>query len=486
MINLSNDDVYEDLLERREIEIYNLSDLNSELRFEAEHFQKKYYHLFDLLSKKKCEKLGSLVSDEIKTGHTPSMKNQSFYGGNYNFIKTDNLRTNEITEPFSNQLSLKGYETLKRVHLKPGDIIVTIIGATYDIIARCALISDEILPATINQNIALVRPGKNKIVPEYLVSYMNSKYGRMCLEYLARQTEQVNLNCQEIAQDIVPIFSGDFQAEIKSIVSKAYTLLRRSKASYKQAESDLIGALSLDTWVPSQEQVSVRSYMDISKVDRIDAEYYQSKYDELIAKIKILGSGTVQTECNLYSKNFNPEKSTEYKYIELANIGNCGEINGCTLDLGSELPTRARRIVHTGNIIISSVEGSLQSCALIPDSFDGALCSTGFYVLDSNKINSETLLVLFKSAPIQALLKQQCTGTILTAFSKDGLLSIPIPKIDSDLQNKIRDSVKESFALRQKSTNLLEVAKHAVEIAIEQNERKAASWLRGTVSQAKD
>ena len=115
------------------------------------------------------------------------------------------------------------------------------------------------------------------------------------------------------------------------------------------------------------------------------------------------------------------------------------------------MPTRARRIVHTGNIIISSVEGSLQSCALIPDSFDGALCSTGFYVLDSEKINSETLLVLFKSAPIQALLKQQCTGTILTAFSKDGLLSIPIPKIDSDLQDKIRDGVKESFALRQKS-----------------------------------
>lgn len=120
MIGLSNDDVYKDLLERREIEIYNLSDLNSELRFEAEHFQKKYCHLFDLLSKKKCEKLGSLVSDEIKTGHTPSMKIQSFYGGNYHFIKTDNLRTNEITEPFSDYLSLKGYETLKRVHLKSG------------------------------------------------------------------------------------------------------------------------------------------------------------------------------------------------------------------------------------------------------------------------------------------------------------------------------------------------------------------------------
>ena len=98
-------------------------------------------------------------------------------------------------------------------------------------------------------------------------------------------------------------------------------------------------------------------------------------------------------------------------------------------------------------------------------------------MLDSDKINSETLLVLFKSAPIQALLKQQCTGTILTAFGKDGLLSIPIPHITSDLQHKIRDSVKESFALRQKSVDLLEATKHAVEIAIEQDEAKAIEYL---------
>lgn len=477
MISLSNDEVYKDLLERLEIKIYKLSSLNVELRFEAEHFQKKYFHLFDLLNKKKCERLGSLVSADIKTGHTPSMKDQSFYGGDYHFIKTDNLRTNEITEPYTDYLSRKGYESLKRVHLKSGDIIVTVIGATYGIIARCALINDEILPATINQNIAMIRPDVKKIVPEYLVSYMNSKYGRMYLEYLARQMEQVNLNCQEIAQDIVPILSADFQEKIRAIVQKAYDLLSKSKAKYNRAESDLMSELGLETGISSDTQISVRTFKNISELGRIDAEYYQPKYDELIAKIKALGGGTVQTECNVYDKNFNPDKSVEYKYIELANIGTLGEINGCTVDLGSELPTRARRIVHAGDIIISSIEGSLQSCALITDEYDGALCSTGFFVLDSDKMNSETMLVLFKSAPIQALLKQQCTGTILTAFGKAGLLSIPIPDINDDLQKRIKSSVMESFRLRQNSKNLLEAAKHAVELAIEQDETAAMVYM---------
>lgn len=477
MISLSNNEVYEDLLERLEIEIYKLSSLNFELRFEAEHFQKKYYHLFDLLNKKRCERLGSLVSADIKTGHTPSMKDQSFYGGDYHFIKTDNLRTDEITEPYTDYLSHKGYESLKRVHLKSGDIIVTIIGATYDIIARCALIHDEILPATINQNIAMIRPDIKKIVPEYLVSYMNSKYGRMYLEYLARQMEQVNLNCQEIGQAIVPILSPGFQERIRIIVQKAYDLLSWSKAKYNQAESDLISELSLDIGIPSGAQISVSTFKDISEIGRIDAEYYQPKYDELIAQIKALGGGTVETECNVYDKNFIPDKSVEYKYIELANIGTSGEINGCTFNRGSELPTRARRIVHAGDIIISSIEGSLQSCALITDEYDGALCLTGFFVLDSDKINSETMLVLFKSDPIQALLKQQCTGTILTAFGKAGLMTIPIPDINDDLQKKIKRDVMESFSLRQSSKNLLEVAKHAVELAIEQDETAAIVYM---------
>lgn len=477
MISLSNNEVYKDLLERLEIKIYMLLSLDFELRFEAEHFQKKYFHLFDVLNKKKCERLGSLVSVDIKIGHTPSMKDQSFYGGDYHFIKTDNLRTNEIIEPYTDYLSCKGYESLKRVHLKAGDIIVTIIGATYDIIARCALINNEILPATINQNIAMIRPDIKKIVPEYLVSYMNSKYGRMYLEYLARQMEQVNLNCQEIAQDIVPILSADFQEKIRIIVQKAYDLLSRSKAKYNQAESDLISELGLDTGIPSGAQISVRTFKNISEIGRIDAEYYQPKYDELIAQIKALGGGTAETECNVYDRNFNPDKSVEYKYIELANIGTSGEINGCMVELGSELPTRARRIVHAGDIIISSIEGSLQSCALITDEYDGALCSTGFFVLDSDKINSETMLVLFKSEPIQALLKQQCTGTILTAFGKAGLMSIPIPEINDDLQEKIKRGVMESFRLRQNGKNLLEVAKHAVELAIEQDETAAIVYM---------
>lgn len=155
-----------------------------------------------------------------------------------------------------------------------------------------------------------------------------------------------------------------------------------------------------------------------------------------------------------------------------------GGISGVRTLLGKDLPSRARRKVKKGQVIISSIEGSLQSCALITDEYDGALCSTGFYVIDSNKINSETLLVLFQSEPIQLLLRQGCSGTILTAIAKDELQHMPLPLINDVAQLEIAQKVQTSFALRQKADRLIKTAVHAVEIVIEHGDKQALKWLK--------
>ena len=172
-----------------------------------------------------------------------------------------------------------------------------------------------------------------------------------------------------------------------------------------------------------------------------------------------------------------PEDEEIYQYIELANVNLMGEISTPDKICGKDLPSRARRLVKTGQVIISSIEGSLQSCALITEEFNNAVCSTGFYVLDSEEYNPETLLVLFKSEPIQALLKKRCSGTILTAISKDELEKMPLPELDEITQKEIAEKVQESFRLRKKSKKLLDAAVKAVEIAIETDEKTALAWL---------
>ena len=206
---------------------------------------------------------------------------------------------------------------------------------------------------------------------------------------------------------------------------------------------------------------------DFAATGRLDAEYYQSKYDEIEERIKSGSYELLSDVLDIRDKNFNPKAKSVYKYIELANIGSSGEITGFTEDSGENLPSRARRIVKTDDLLISSIEGSLQSCAIATEDFDKALCSTGFYVASPKLMNAETLLILLKSDFMQLLLKKSCSGTILTAIPKDEFARIPIPILPQETQRRIADKIRESFALRSESTRLLDEAKRLVEAEIE-------------------
>ena len=160
----------------------------------------------------------------------------------------------------------------------------------------------------------------------------------------------------------------------------------------------------------------------------------------------------------------------KYKYIELANINQAlGLVEDFIVDYGSELPSRARQIVKEDDIIISSIEGSLNSSALIKGEQNNSLCSTGFFVINIEEYNPEFLVILMKNELIQSLLKRGCSGTILTAISKEELKRIPLPKIEQNIQKDISLLIKQSNELYFKAKNLMNEAKDELEKLINQS-----------------
>ncbi len=232
-------------------------------------------------------------------------------------------------------------------------------------------------------------------------------------------------------------------------------------------------------WQPKHQLTFVKNFSDTERAERIDADYFQPKYDEIVNTIKNYPGGwdTLENLVRLKDSTFNPDPKTEYRYIELANIGSSGEITGCMVELGQNLPTRARRRATIGDVIVSSIEGSLESTALITEEYDDVLCSTGFHVVQSDVLNSETLLVLLKSSVGQLQLKKGCSGTILTSINKDEFKKIVLPIIRGEKQAEIQRKVIESFSLRDQAKHLLEHAKRAVEIAIEHDKQTAINYL---------
>ncbi|HEC2790336.1 TPA: restriction endonuclease subunit S [Campylobacter jejuni] len=281
----------------------------------------------------------------------------------------------------------------------------------------------------------------------------------------------------------IPILPIEFQLEIQNLVKDSHKALEESKELYKKAEEILYLELGLDPKNPLQSlldskidhstkslNISIRTLKEsFLKTGRLDSEYYQSKYEDIEKFIKSYPNGydSFSNIINNKDTNFTPKNNENYNYIELANIGNNGNINEPISDLGKNLPTRARRIVSNGDVIISSIEGSLSSCALITQEFNKHLVSTGFFVLNSKLLNGETLLVMFKSQIFQEYLKKFPSGTILCAINKEELSKIFIPKIDPTTQEKIAKYIQESFNLRKKSKQLLDNAKIKVEEQIQ-------------------
>ncbi|MCM1157322.1 MAG: hypothetical protein NC300_02345 [Bacteroidales bacterium] len=447
-------------MERLEISTIGFSELNAEHRIDAEYFSKSNLEMMKLLMSKKHQLIGDF--SDVTDGIHKSID----YDENspVNLISATSPRENYFDLSRNARISEREHNNNPRTALKDRDVILSTVGT----IGNCAVVSTEMLPANSDRHVGIIRV--NKDYSPYVVStYLLSKYGRMQTKRETTGNVQPNLFLYKIREIVVPEFAKNIQDEVESNIIDALAKRKLAENKYQDAEKILLNNLGFDTWHPAHKRIaySCRMFKDIMASERIDAEYYQHKYDEITEYIKKCNYMVLSDACKIYDKNYNPDKNVEYRYLELSNIGVLGEIIGCTTLYGSDLPTRARRIVNSGNVIISSIEGSLQNCALITEEYDKALCSNGFFVLESSYINSETLLVLLKSWPVQSLLKRACSGTILTAYGIEELKNIPLPIIDKAEQLKIAQLIKESLALRKKSDLLISKSKRIIEKAIE-------------------
>ena len=460
-----------------ELSVLLLSQINNDnesKRIDSEYFKKEYLEIDDIL-----DNLNPIYLDikNIVSGPFGStLTSESYTTEGINFIRVVDIKGGFFIDK-ENIIKISEYDNqkIKNSELICGDFIISKVGNSIGYVAQ---LQDDIKKCNISENnIGIKMRGFDECYKKYVLTFLNSKYGQLQISRRISGNAQPKINVSDFSKIKIPRFSSDFQLEIEKLIKDSYKALEDSKILYKEAESLLYEALRLDSNNPleSSAYCSICSLsQSYGKSGRLDSEYYQAKYDAIERKIKGYQGGYFQLQpSQIKDSNFTPKAQEKYRYIELANIGSNGNINEPLEDLGENLPTRARRKVKTGDFIMSSIEGSLTSCALITPEFDNCLVSTGFYVLNSAELNSETLLVLFKCAFFQEYLKKFPSGTILTAISKDELQNILIPKIDTATQEQIAQKIQKSFALRKESKDLLESAKAKVENTIE-NEGKNA------------
>lgn len=460
---------------------------NDNFRFDADYFYPPAYKLYKKIigskfSKiKKCFHVTKLAGFE----YTKYFTENNMLSDNYYIVLTSkNIQREELV--INDYLKIDkpiADEFLRRSKIKKEDLVLSYTGEY-----RRSLVMQE-NGFQLGPNICLMRKFDDEINNYYLSAYLNSSIGQLLLYRERTLSGQPTVPMSSIRNIPVANFSNSFQSLIKNIILKAINNQIKADKIYKDAEKILLNEFNFSKWKLKHYLSFEEKFSNISKISeskRFDSEYFQPKYNEIVKQIKNYKKGYEELKYTVCIKDeiFKPEDKTNYNYIELANISLNGNINGFIEDLGENLPTRARLLVNHNDVIVSSIEGSLSSIALINKELDNSFCSTGFFVTNSKKINSETLLVFFKSPIGQLQLKKGSSGTILRSIEGDEFKKILIPKINIKLQDEIKNKIQKMYEIKKISSQLHEISKLGIEMAVNNSEKNAITWIKKKISSA--
>jgi len=232
----------------------------------------------------------------------------------------------------------------------------------------------------------------------------------------------------------------------------------------------------------SNSAIATRNFKDsFGQSGRLDAEYYQPKYDKFESHLKKYSHGCVQIKDHfkLNTETFKQEhqQGKEYNYIEIGSINTVStEITPSTIS-AHKLPANAKRLLQKNDIIVSTVRTYRGGIAIVDT--DKLIGSGAFTVLQENgKINKETLLVFLRLKPMLDFSLKFATGLAYPVINDNDVLNFPLPLFPEEIQSKIKTCLTQSRQLRTTAKHLLDSAKTAVEIAIEQGESSAMAFLQ--------
>lgn len=210
--------------------------------------------------------------------------------------------------------------------------------------------------------------------------------------------------------------------------------------------------------------------------DRLDAEFFQPRIKELY---RLLGDKTqcIRDVANLRQDRFNGTKNP-FNYLEIGSVSPDGTIADSIIE-GDEAPSRATWFVERGDVLTSTVRPIRGLTAIIEDSQHGSVASSGFAVLTPKGISSELLLCYLKLPQICELMDLHTSASMYPAISVPDILGLPFKHPGKQAEEKIVSLIQEARSKRAHSKSLLERAKRAVEIAIEESEETALAYLDG-------
>ena len=293
--------------------------------------------------------------------------------------------------------------------LQEGDLLVCEGGE----VGRCAIWKGEINPCYYQKALHRLRP-KGQIISEYFQSYMEHIAGTKYLDDFTSRTSIAHLTKEKFIELTIPLPPLLEQTEIVKVlfiwdcaIATTKQLLSNSRHQKNALMQQLLTGKK--RFLGAEGEFKRYHFSDLLKVDA-----------------KSLGKKT-------------PE-GFEFDYISLSDVA-IGRI-ASQLERHKFLnaPSRARRVVSEGDILLATVRPNLQAFAQINKKHSACIASTGFSVLTPNKnVCGDYIYHYLFSAHITGQINALVVGTNYPAINSSEVGGLAIYCPDYEEQKKIAE-----------------------------------------------
>ena len=263
------------------IDYQSIVDASHSLRLDAEFFQPDYLQI-----QRRLEDIGSrrLIDFEVNIRHPQEIK-RNYVTDGVLLLRGQNVRPLSIdltANPV--YISEEDAERLKENTIHYKDILIMRSGANVD---QCAIYLEN-SPAISMSDTLIIRSGN--LNPFFLAIFFNTKYGKALIERGKYGSAQPHIAPPFLYQIPVPNWEN-LQTEIEKTYLRSKDLTELSKTRYAETQTLLLDELGLTDWQPKHQLAFTTDYASMQRAERIDADYFQPKYGDIISAIKCYPGG---------------------------------------------------------------------------------------------------------------------------------------------------------------------------------------------------
>ena len=262
-------------------------------------------------------------------------------------------------------------------------------------------------------------PDETKVKPEYLTAFLSSKYGIKAIKARSRESiNQTNVNPEEVKEIEIPLLNADLQNRIVVNFEKANELRITATNLYESAQKLLLAELRLADYTPTKESISVKTFTNsFGASGRLDAEYYQPKYEEIIKQVQNFKNDTLE---NLVDIKKSIEPGSEYygddgvPFIRVSNLSKF-EISEPDIKIPFYTVDNINKLFPKKDTILLSKDGSVGIAYKLMEDMD---CITSGAILHLNiynevKILPDYLTLVLNSIIVQFQAERDAGGSII-------------------------------------------------------------------------